>query len=499
MITLNIKNKNSISFVGLKNILTQLNLFEKENSKNFKKSCKILNINFDEELNFSLTTLANIQHQIRFYTKNKVKRELIKIIRYILKYNELITIKVNNIFLLDNGTKLFFKLFKLLYPNKIQIIVEEINAIENIKFSDNEKLINEIINYKILNKDNIELLYSEVEKYLNIGDFYTSIEILNFIENYDSSSKLYKLFSIAYNMEENSIKTEYYLKKWYEYSSLEDKASCLYSMAMFFSRHIENFKRNEYKGLKYINEGYEILKTINKFTTFHKINKIFNRNGFAFFLFKQGKYNEAIDLEKQLINEIDSLENKKTLLQKTVLLFNLGQCYVASNDFDNAIKTYNDLIKLDFNFAEYHIELAKIYISVNNFKSALYELEIAKTLDEVIPEIYSLIGYINYTENNYDNALKNYKEAFLLTRSADTAYDYLFILTELNQYSEALKIIENFNYSLILDNVDIVSIISEIYYNMNNKEKAITTIELGIKKFNNENLIKNLEDIKNAI
>lgn len=71
MVTLNMNSKIIISFVGLKNILYQLNLIEKDKSLDFKRACKILNINFADEIKLSLTSSAGIKNQIRFYTYNK--------------------------------------------------------------------------------------------------------------------------------------------------------------------------------------------------------------------------------------------------------------------------------------------------------------------------------------------------------------------------------------------------------------------------------------------
>ncbi|ACZ01940.1 tetratricopeptide repeat protein [Streptobacillus moniliformis] len=499
MVELIVKDKILISFLGLKTIIYKLKMLEIEKNLEFKRACKILNLKFnDENLKFSLTSSAKIQNQIRFYTKNKIKREIIKIIKYIIRNYKNLSISINNYDKLDEGTKLFFNIFEELFPNNIKIIIENTDKDENIIYTDQEKEINYYLKNNFADKNVIEFLIKQTEYYLNIGDYYTALSILNFIEKKETSVKLYTLFSIAYNMKEDTIKSEYYLKKWYSYGSYEDKASCLYSLSILQARHMETYRRDYNLGLKYINEGYEILNNLRKpDNTRIEINKIFNRNGYAFFLFNDKKYDEAIELVKKLIEELEKFDINKTLLQKTVLLFNLGQCYTKANYLKEAIETYKKLILLDPYFAEYHIELSKLFLKNEQIEEALNELEIALDLDSTIPEIYSLKGFISLKNEDLKEAIFNYKEAYILDKNIEIIYDYIYILSENNEYKEALNIINNLNNYQKTDNIDIISLISEVYYNNDLREKAIELLNEGIRKFeNNKILLENLEIIK---
>ena len=498
--TLNMNSKIIISFVGLKNILYQLNLIEKDKSLDFKRACKILNINFADEIKLSLTSSAGIKNQIRFYTYNKIKRELIKIIKSVLKYNSIFNLEINSYSNLDDGTKLFLELFNKLFPEKIIVKIANLNMLdENIQYTNEESKINNFIKHNIVNKDSFDFLIKKAESYLNIGDFFTALEILNFLEEYDNSIILYSLFSVAYNMKEDDIKSKYYLEKWYELGSNDERANSLYSLSMLYSRHIKSFRLDIKKGLDCIEEGYLLLNKIRKIDNIdNEINKIFNRNGLAFYLFKDKKYNEAIELEKQLIQKLEYFDTDRVLLQKSVLMYNLGQCYSAKKDYDNAIDTYKKLIEIDPYFAEYHLEMAKIYIEINDLESALHSLKIANSLDSTMTQVFSLLGYIYYKENNLYDALYNYEEAYTIDKdNIEIIYDYLFILTELNNYKEALKILNKLTIYEKLENIDIISIVSEIYYNNNLHEAAIDILFRGIEKYgNNDILLENIKSIK---
>ena len=500
MVTLNMNSKIIISFVGLKNILYQLNLIEKDKSLDFKRACKILNINFADEIKLSLTSSAGIKNQIRFYTYNKIKRELIKIIKSVLKYNSIFNLEINSYSNLDDGTKLFLELFNKLFPEKIIVKIANLNMPdENIQYTNEESKINNFIKHNIVNKDSFDFLIKKAESYLNIGDFFTALEILNFLEEYDNSIILYSLFSVAYNMKEDDIKSKYYLEKWYELGSNDERANSLYSLSMLYSRHIKSFRLDIKKGLDCIEEGYLLLNKIRKIDNiYNEINKIFNRNGLAFYLFKDKKYNEAIELEKQLIQKLEYFDTDRVLLQKSVLMYNLGQCYSAKKDYDNAIDTYKKLIEIDPYFAEYHLEMAKIYIEINDLESALHSLKIANSLDSTMTQVFSLLGYIYYKENNLYDALYNYEEAYTIDKdNIEIIYDYLFILTELNNYKKALKILNKLTIYEKLENIDIISIVSEIYYNNNLHEAAIDILFRGIEKYgNNDILLENIKLIK---
>ena len=179
-------------------------------------------------------------------------------------------------------------------------------------------------------------------------------------------------------------------------------------------------------------------------------------------------------------------------------MYNLGQCYSAKKDYDNAIDTYKKLIEIDPYFAEYHLEMAKIYIEINDLESALHSLKIANSLDSTMTQVFSLLGYIYYKENNLYDALYNYEEAYKIDKdNIEIIYDYLFILTELNNYKEALKILNKLTIYEKLENIDIISIVSEIYYNNNLHEAAIDILFRGIEKYgNNDILLENIKLIK---
>ena len=138
---------------------------------------------------------------------------------------------------------MFLELFNKLFPEKIIVKIANLNMPdENIQYTNEESKINNFIKHNIVNKDSFDFLIKKAESYLNIGDFFTALEILNFLEEYDNSIILYSLFSVAYNMKEDDIKSKYYLEKWYELGSSDEKANSLYSLSMLYSRHIKSFR-----------------------------------------------------------------------------------------------------------------------------------------------------------------------------------------------------------------------------------------------------------------
>ncbi|QXB87672.1 tetratricopeptide repeat protein (plasmid) [Acinetobacter lwoffii] len=113
--------------------------------------------------------------------------------------------------------------------------------------------------------------------------------------------------------------------------------------------------------------------------------KIFNRNGYALILFKEGK---LLDAKLQILECLDNINkyhgddiNNKINIHKSVLLYNLAQCYEKLGMIDDAISTFKILLELDPNMDEYYLDLSRCYGVSEQVENAIFACETATKIE----------------------------------------------------------------------------------------------------------------------
>lgn len=482
-----LNERSKVNFVGLKTLIKQFNIDKNDNSLN--RELRTLNIEPIKVTSFSVTSSTDFFNQIRFYTHNRVERIFSLIVKRLLVNNHSVKIYIWNSNFLDEGSLWFVNFVKNKFKN-IEIIEKNNSTMKsNVVYEKEEMDINYLLKGALLDEKEFDFLMERGNHYLNIGDYLTALNIYNYLENFDSRPFLYNQIATAYTMKGDTVQAEYYLLKWYNYGSKLDKAYACYSLSMLYARHMKKETFLVSKAMKYIEEGYSHLEEIESIDKEKLIrDRLFNRNGYALFLFRSGNLSEAIEIEKNAIDVLDGLDiqNQGVLLQKTVLLFNLGQCYAKATEFEKAIKVYTELLELDPYFPEYYLEISKCYIEIKDFKSANEVLNKAYELNDVIPELHSLKGFVYYSLGNMDEAKNSYCKAYQLNNDNEKhLYDYLYLLTELDKYSEAIEELNRVNNieDIYIKDSRYISLLAEIYFNNDKHNNAIDILEIGEKIF----------------
>jgi tetratricopeptide (TPR) repeat protein len=133
-----------------------------------------------------------------------------------------------------------------------------------------------------------------------------------------------------------------------------------YPLSMLYLRHHKFNKLNLEKGKKYLEEAFSIIKsgvldyldeTEKQFYT------VFNRNGYGLVLFKEGKEKKAIDLLNWGLETLTGVEDKH-YMHKSVIIYNICQCYKKLMQYDKAIEKYQELLEIDYAFTEYILKWA---------------------------------------------------------------------------------------------------------------------------------------------
>ena len=145
---------------------------------------------------------------------------------------------------------------------------------------------------------------------------------------------------------------------------------------------------------------------------FEKVNTIDSIKTKANEIFKQKKYEEAIE-EYTKILEFDP-NNKKF---NSLILANRALCYQKLNKNVEALRDSNQSIKLNPFYARGYIKRGNVYMELKMFDDARADFQKAKDLD---PNVAGVDGYLNDANKNAEKARKRDYYAILgIDKNAD--------------------------------------------------------------------------------
>lgn len=447
---------NTIDILGNKTLLT--------NVENNFLNPKNLNIASD----MSITDSQDINHQLRYFDLHRALR-LINFISFKI-FNEL---KRQNIKSIEFGF------------HASQISEPETFFISRLKhFSEKTIDIKLSLQDKMISK---EVDADDMAFYLSVGDLWTSLDIgnnvlISSISNLDIEFLL--RFAITQNNLGNTLAGEALLKHivskdYNNATENEVKISSLYILSMLYLRHHEKIFHNIELAEEYLTKAHNLLNDANFIHNDKEFKKIFNRNGYALILFKRNQIQDAIALLENKVKELDMLiSNGKeyAILHKTVLIYNISQCYNSLGDFRKSILLLEEIIKIDTYDVDYHYEIVKIFFENNLLDEGFKWLKIIEDKNIQDLSIQSAMkGYYFIQKENYEEAALNYKTAYFLEYNkryiGEILYGYLYSLYNLEQYDTILSID-----------------ISEISLNANYKKDISNILDETRKKINCESI-----------
>lgn len=359
--------------------------------------------------------------------------------------------------------------------------------IKNIFFYSNLKIINSHSNYSSYNKIKSQIKKLTINNNANISIAY---QIQNFkngiLINYiifDNEKPNEWIEKSAYSKEEDLFfSINKILKDIYEISKIKNKITYIkekdyISLLGYYSQKIilTNNEDNIYK----------------LFYDFHKDNIYFNIDYLEYLTDKSDR--TSVDIINDLIKNIQNYINKK---KNHYYLYSLGCMHygkykvnVILSDIEASIENYNKALKLKNNYYKYYYRLANAYILKNDYDNAIKYYEEAIKLNEydinIIKEFVSLLKRdINKNGNEVISYLKKIIE---INKNDEEALEEISKLYEkIGDYDNALiyynKLFEVINYNL---------------YIINNETKDADAYDRYIFKRNSIKL--NIESLKKKI
>ena len=202
-----------------------------------------------------------------------------------------------------------------------------------------------------------------------------------------------------------------------------------------------------------------------------------------------------------ILDELNKYDNKKENFNELQNLIR-GNLQKDENNFEEAIKYYDNCIELNRNYYEAYYNKALCEISLNQINNALKDLDEALNIKKDFYQALDAKGYIYYLTNKYKEALKCYNELIVNNYTND---DYHFkkasILIELKQYEEAIKSLDEV-IKLNPNHITAIILKGKCYDNLNLNKKALEIYEQAILKdkdnelahqLKGQNLLKNKE------
>ena len=348
-------------------------------------------------------------------------------------------------------------IFKTDYSNNYMNYAIYDLIIKNIFLYSNLKIMNSYSNYSSYNKIKSQIKKLTINNNANISIAY---QIQNFkngiLINYiifDNEKPNEWIEKSAYSKEEDLFfSINKILKDIYEISKIKNKIT--------YIKEKDYISLLGYYSQKIIltNNGDNIYKL---FYDFHKDNIYFNIDYLEYLTDKSDR--TSVDIISDLIKNMQNYINKK---KNHYYLYSLGCMHygkykvnVILSDIEASIENYNKALKLKNNYYKYYYRLANAYILKNDYDNAIKYYEEAIKLNEydinIIKEFVSLLKRdINKNGNEVISYLKKIIE---INKNDEEALEEISKLYEkIGDYDNALiyynKLFEVINYNLYIIN-----------------------------------------------
>ena len=198
--------------------------------------------------------------------------------------------------------------------------------------------------------------------------------------------------------------------------------------------------------------------------------------------YAKGDYNKAIEIGQKFLSE--NQEAPKRRFRRIYLV--LGNAYSALNDYDHALLNYNEALEVLPKDLELNLALANLYYETELYDKAIDFYNKVLTLDEDnsnamlgLGRTYLQIGFLSKSRQYFKEYLKQKGQ-----KDNTVYYDYAMANFLSNNQNLALEYAEKAK-EIDKNNPNIYFLISKIYKNLNESEKANQNINKALKLSNN--------------
>jgi tetratricopeptide (TPR) repeat protein len=215
-------------------------------------------------------------------------------------------------------------------------------------------------------------------------------------------------------------------------------AQLLYLIAMLYARIQQ--PRDFKKGEELLDQGLAILRQADLPEGERHFAMVFNRNGVAMIRSFQARNEEAMEICRSCIADLNAhLDPGKHRLHRSILQYNIAQVCTATGAYEDAIKNLSAAMDMDPNYSEYYNERGNIFLRLGRLDEAradyLKAVDLSPPYFEVFTNLgqcYRRMGMMTDATESYSRALDLEPNHVLALLGRGKAYE------ELNQTEEAI-------------------------------------------------------------
>jgi len=184
----------------------------------------------------------------------------------------------------------------------------------------------------------------------------------------------------------------------------------LYLTAMLHARYKQ--PRDLAKGEEYLERALAVILEGDMPEGERHFQAVFNRNGLAMIRSFQGRPEEALELCRQGLIELEAhLGAEQHRLHRSILNYNIAQVYVAIGLYEEALDYFSAAMAMDPNYSEYYNERASLHLRLGRLDQAEADYLQAIELSPPYFEVFTNLGQCYRKMGKPDEAIIAYTRA----------------------------------------------------------------------------------------
>lgn len=375
----------------------------------------------------SLTDGATPAEQIRYLQRRRIRRNHIVVAEHVTANHGRVVVEIGCSHAIDEPSREFLEVASSVGGWEIRCLSGRLDVAE-IPMDPTEARLVEAMAVA----SPVAEISRAAWEFVNVGDAWTATTLGRTLLGIEQSPAVFNVLAIANAMLNESERAAFYYTEWESRGNAMDKVRALYGKAMLYARHHPAGLRDLNKAAQCLEEAFEILQGLDANMREDEtvvFEEVFNRNGYALVLSRRGDVDGALHLLTAGIERLTAT-SEKVAIHRSVLLYNLAQCFTQLGRMDEAIGTYEKILRVDPNMAEYHLESAKCLTAVGSHDRALMACRTAIRLDDTLAVSWRMLGSALVKCGQHEEAAEAFLRAVQLetdhsTGRADAAYALL--------------------------------------------------------------------------
>jgi tetratricopeptide (TPR) repeat protein len=187
-------------------------------------------------------------------------------------------------------------------------------------------------------------------------------------------------------------------------------AQLLYLIAILYARVQQ--PRDFKKGEELLDEALAIIQQADVAEGERHFAAVFNRNGVAMIRSFQARHEEAMELCRSGIAELNAhLDPGKHRLHRSILQYNIAQVCAATGAYNEAIENLSAAMAMDPNYSEYYNERGNIFLRLGRLEEARADYMKAIDLSPPYFEVFTNLGQCYRRMGTMSEAIAAYSRA----------------------------------------------------------------------------------------